>query len=164
MQNANASYSPITVANTLLLLARKSGKGLSKLQLQKLVFLVQGWSLAALERPLVSGQPEAWDYGPAYRDLHEATRSYGSEPVDRLLLSSPFASSPDLVEASDDSALSLITEVWEAYGPRTAWELVGLTHQKDSPWSLAKRDNLQSIAHETMKTYYKGLLAEANED
>jgi uncharacterized phage-associated protein len=60
------------------------------MQLQKLVYIAHGWNLAINGTPLTSDIPAAWDYGPVYRDLFEALRAYGSNPVTQEIRAGDF--------------------------------------------------------------------------
>ena len=71
------------IANEFIRRAAAEGRALTQMQLQKLVYIAHGWNLAINGDKLTSDDPQAWDYGPVYRDLWNALRSYGRAPVTR---------------------------------------------------------------------------------
>ena len=133
-------HSPLAIANEFLKRAKRDGKELTHMQLQKLVYIANGWLLAASERPLVEDDPEAWEFGPVYRRLFDALKKYGRSPVNELIRwgdDTPFSlDDGDVAEenlAPDEQ--DIINMVWDAYGDMQAFQLSALTHQNGSPWS-----------------------------
>ncbi|WP_416366578.1 Panacea domain-containing protein [Sphingomonas aurantiaca] len=64
---------------------KTGGDGLTQMQLQKLVFFAHGWTLAETGYALTEDDPEAWVYGPVYRDLYDHTKYFGSGPIGRKI-------------------------------------------------------------------------------
>jgi uncharacterized phage-associated protein len=79
------AYDARTVANEFLRLARDRGHELTNMQLQKLVYIAHGYTLAILHEPLVRQDIEAWRYGPVIKDLYQVLRQYGSGFVTDLI-------------------------------------------------------------------------------
>ena len=77
-----ADWSPV-IANEFIRRAASEGKSFTQMQLQKLVYIANGWNLAISGVPLTQDEPQAWDYGPVYPYLWKALRSYGREGVKR---------------------------------------------------------------------------------
>lgn len=129
------------IANFFLELAAAKGLHLTQMQLQKLVYIAHGWSLAILSKPLTSDAPCAWDYGPVYPDLWEALRRYGKAPVsDKIRISdygfgdfSKDASAFSTANLTGDQS-ELISQVFENYGKFHAFQLSAMTHEKGTPW------------------------------
>jgi uncharacterized phage-associated protein len=117
---------------------------LTQMQLQKLVYLANGWNWAINGEPLVSDPVEAWDYGPVYRDLYEHTKFFGKQPLDRLVTSND--NEPAQVFGGHGSRIApyaahltewerdVVRHVWARYGRLTGTQLSALTHQADTPW------------------------------
>lgn len=118
------------IANEFLKRAYHDGRSLTQMQLQKLVYLAHGISLAVLDRPLVTDQVEAWDYGPVYRGMYKELRQYGAEPV-QALIKLPSAAGTGL--SNDETAI--VDYVWRTFGDFPAFKLSALTHLPDTPWS-----------------------------
>ena len=79
-------YDVLTVADTILKIAKSKGKALTPMQLVKLTYIAHGWSLALSERDLFKNRIEAWRYGPVIPDLYQATKNFGRSeiPLERV--------------------------------------------------------------------------------
>lgn len=74
-------YRATSIANGFLSLAEQSGKQLTQIEIQKLVYFAHGWNLCLFDSPLIGEQFEAWKYGPVARGLHAVAKNYGSDPI-----------------------------------------------------------------------------------
>ena len=79
------SVSSYTVANEFIALAKNEGESLTNMQLQKLVFIAQGYTLAILERQLYYHNTHAWQWGPVVPKLYKSLQKYGSNIVTERL-------------------------------------------------------------------------------
>ena len=128
------------VANRLLELAVAGGRSLTNMQLQKLVYIAHGWTLALTEESLTTDEPEAWDYGPVYKDLYRSLRQYGSGQVERKIKYDDYMyfhdhGSQDVTATFSSDEEQIISAVWNTYGHFPAFQLSALTHQEGTPWS-----------------------------
>ena len=136
------------IANQFFPLAQRAGNPLTNMRIQKLVFIAHGWSLAINDQPLTIDDPEAWDYGPVYRDLYKSLRDYGSNYITRPILYSDylqFADNNEAVAPVTQQEQQLITAVWENYGHFRAFQLSALTHVEGSPWSRAYAEGQNTV-------------------
>jgi len=126
---------------------------LSPMRVQKLLYYVQGWSLALRGKPFFDGRIEAWVYGPVAPNVYKAFAKYGNNPIH-----------PDDFLAHQTALTkderTFIEEVWEAYKGYSAISLKDMTH-KEEPW-LAARGTLSptarcttEITHQAMKKFFK---------
>jgi len=126
---------------------------LTPLRLQKLLYYVQGWSLAIRERPMFSERIEAWANGPVVRDVYRefsafARRSIVPEDVET-------ESGPDLT----DEEKEFIHSVWEALKGHSASSLWKMTHEEPT-WLNARNGAAptdrcdEEISHESMRTFF----------
>ncbi len=129
------------VANKFLDLADAEGKSLTQMQLQKLVYIAHGWSLALYDEPLVSDSSRAWEYGPVYTDLLEALRSYGRQFITQKIKVKDYGvgvfaeNRDDEISGSFSSRQNdLIEKVFAIYGNFHAFQLSAMTHKEDTPW------------------------------
>src|SRR5438270_11888590 len=106
-------YSAAAVANAFLKLAKRAGVPLTNMQLQKLVYIAHGWSLALLEKPLVYHGVNAWQWGPVIPPLYEALKKYGAG-----IVTEPIPTEEQVEPGSPE--MSIIEGVWRGYGKLSA--------------------------------------------
>lgn len=116
-----------------------------EVQLQKLVYYAQAWSLAWDGRPLFPERIEAWRMGPVVR----AIRYRSEEPADP--------------EALNDEARATVDAVVEFYGQHAGSALAEKTHD-EPPWRQAwerrptgSDTSTEEISHEAMRAFYSHL-------
>jgi uncharacterized phage-associated protein len=131
-------YSPLTIANTLVL--RHPGRSL--LGIAKIVYMVQGWTIA-VGRPIVSELPQVWKYGPVHRDVYEAYNHFGHDlPTGPQRVKG--GSTVPSVPVADVQALMDIASVVSMYSSMTDLELSSIAHAEGSPWKImAEASNFQ---------------------
>ena len=130
---------------------------LSHLRLQKLLYYVQGWHLAAYGKPLFSGRIEAWKHGPVVKELWPsfADFRYAAIPPSK-------GAEPPALAAKEKE---FIRNVWEEYKQYSATALRTMTHQ-EAPWQEARAglspdvrcDN--EITHASMRAFFSAKLEE----
>lgn len=119
----------VSVLSAAKRLAKRSGWTLSNLQLQKIVYLAHMFHLGRNGSPLVSGQFEAWDYGPVHPDLYHRVKVFGADPVGNV-----FHSSPDIPDGSSEA--TILDEAFDALGSARPAQLVNATHRPGGAWDL----------------------------
>src|SRR5262245_28802202 len=77
----DGAHDPRAIANRVLEIRQEAGETTTVMQLIKLVYIADGWSLALRGKPLSKEDPQAWQYGPVYPTVYNAVRKYGSQPV-----------------------------------------------------------------------------------
>ena len=102
---------------------------LSHLRLQKLVYYVQGWSLAKRNAPMFPDKIEAWAHGPVVAKLFLTFAAYESDTIP----SERFPYSGGLKK--DDR--EWIEAVWNVYKKYSATSLREMTH-RETPWKQAR--------------------------
>nr|BDD45447.1 hypothetical protein 15 [bacterium] len=73
---------PTSIARQLI--ARydvEAGEAVTHLQLQKLLYYAQGWSLALCGEPLFQGDIQAWDHGPVQKEVYREYNTYGWQSI-----------------------------------------------------------------------------------
>jgi len=119
------AQSALVVAKEILKLAQAENRGLTPLQLIKMVYISHGWCLAHYKRPLINENIEAWTYGPVIPELYQKVKSYGSDPVLNI-------DTPDIQISGDDK--QLIKAVYDSLKEKSGLYLSSLTHQPGTPW------------------------------
>lgn len=158
----------VAIANAFL--AKAGNSPLTQMQLQKLVFFAHGWTLAETGFPLTSDDPEAWVYGPVYRDLYDHTKFFGSGPIrrqitpdddeaTRFFLRDPSGRSAYEADLDAEEA-SIIKRVWKKYGNVSGSRLSAMTHRPDTPWSRTFANGQgknKTISDDLTESYFKKL-------
>lgn len=163
-----SAYSAQSVANEFLALAKQEGEGITHMKLQKLVYIAHGFSLALLNRPLISDEVQAWQYGPVIPTLYQELKIFGkSEIIDpvangkadenrNLILETPF------INPNDEESHLLIEAVWNRYRKYSGANLSDLTHRPKTPWekvySLGKKN--VKIPDDIIKSHYEAMVNE----
>jgi uncharacterized phage-associated protein len=146
-------FSAAEVANTFLDLARRSGKTLSNLQLQKLVYIAYGFHLAGLGKRLFYDEIEAWPLGPVIPNLYHELKRYGWGDVTQ-----PIENAGEIPES--DPARVIVESVWDSYREFSPEELSGLTHQDGTPWAAAWKEGERHvrISDDAIRSHYQRLM------
>lgn len=131
-------YTPLAIANTLVL--RHPGRSL--LGIVKMVYMVQGWTIA-VGRPIVVDLPQVWKYGPVHRDVYEAYNHFGHD-VPTGPQPARGGSTVSSVPESDVEALKDIAAVVSMYASMTDLQLSSIAHAEGSPWkTMAEASNFR---------------------
>lgn len=146
------------VANKILDVREATEESLTIMQLIKLAYIADGWSLAILGRPLINEKPEAWQYGPVYRSIYNAFSGIGSRPISGR--AKHFGTEIPISDELADEEIKIIDMVVGSYGKLSAFALSNLTHKDDTPWSKAFKKGLYAdIDTDEMRAHFEGLKA-----
>src|SRR4051794_38624318 len=121
------AYDARTVANEFLRVAWQNGHSLTNMQLQKLVYIAHGYSLALVDLPLVKQPVQAWRYGPVIKTLYDSLRQYGAGTVTDMVNILPS-------QQVSETFRALIDVVGDAYGRFSGPQLSTMTHRAGTPW------------------------------
>ncbi len=146
-------YDVLTVADSILKIAKSKGKNLTPMQLVKLVYIAHGWSLVLNNRDLFKNKIEAWRYGPVIPDLYHATKIYGRNPI-------PLEKIGDEGEhCVNDSDKNLLEAVFDKYGHLDGIALSYITHKEGTPWTQVYNPGVLhiEIPDELIKQHYQEL-------
>lgn len=102
---------------------------LTNLHIQKLLYFVQGWTLAEWDRPMFSDPLEAWTHGPVVRSVWKRYEKFGKRPVE------DDDAGPDGLVGDERE---MVSAVWSCYQQYSAIALADMTHE-DAPWRNARR-------------------------
>jgi uncharacterized phage-associated protein len=147
------------VANEFLDLAEQDRSGIDPLQMQKLVYLAQGWALGLTDERLFPESIEAWEYGPVVPELYHSLNIYGASRIRGRLRVYDHTQRRIVVakEIFDEIKAEIIKAVWEKYGSWSGSKLISLTHRLDSPWYRARHSNEYDprISIENMREWFE---------
>ncbi|MXW15144.1 MAG: DUF4065 domain-containing protein [Rhodothermaceae bacterium] len=151
MSTINSTIEDFVIIAYLLKKAAEEGRGLTPLQINKLVYICHGWALGKLDRPLIDnrfGQIEAWKYGPVVRNVYERLKRWKAEEITFDSFCEDFGSYgfgkehakefllgriADL-EEQDPQICKLLDVVWYVYKDLTGGQLITITHEGETPW------------------------------
>jgi uncharacterized phage-associated protein len=128
---------------------QKSSGPISNLKLQKLLYYIQGWSLAIHDRPAFYETIEAWVHGPVVPNAFYAYRHYRWNSID--------VPQGDIALPTEE--ITHVEDVLSVYGGFSATQLEAASHD-ESPWLDARKGmeaNALShaiITHEAMKAFF----------
>lgn len=132
---------------------------ITPLALQKILYYIQGFSLAILDKEMFPDRCEAWVHGPVYREIYDRFSYYSFNSID----SSEFDSYQDI--DIDEDEKKLIDEVVENFGCYSGKTLEKMTHIS-LPWVVA-RSGLDSdeasdkeISNKEISDYFKEISME----
>jgi uncharacterized phage-associated protein len=74
-------YTALQIANAFLDRAKKDGKPLTNMKLQKLLYFAQGHSYGLRDKRLIEDDCQAWQYGPVYPSVYRAFSCFGAGPI-----------------------------------------------------------------------------------
>lgn len=120
-----------TSAEKIALYIINSGKEITNLFLQKILYYVKGISPLYLGKTIISEPCEAWKYGPVFPVVYEKYKEFGKQEI--------------IINLSNNYIENLLTEdekkvtdfVLHTFGIYNAWFLKDLTHL-EAPWTAAR--------------------------
>ena len=125
---------------------------LDELQLNKLLYITNGFVLQKRDQPAFHNPIEAWKYGPVIRTIRE---TYGRHEgcLKTLELSRTNLSDREAVAKHRVHLLGIVGRdvaavvggVLEQYGRCTGGELTDMTHRDDTPWKAVYQPGFNRI-------------------
>lgn len=135
----------------LSIVDRESGETITPLKLQKILYYAQGWYMAYYDKPLFAADFEAWEHGPANRDLYVMYKSKGYNVIE----------APENKPVFDNEISNFLNRVWNTYGIYDGKYLEQMTH-KEIPWkkTVEEKGYNHIIRKELIKEFFKKRLNE----
>lgn len=153
-------YSPKSIANYFIDLAKAKGERISPMKLQKLVYYAIGWYAGYTGRPLVDEPVEAWQYGPVLPSLYHEFKKFGSGQITEK--ATYLDDNLDFVEVpppDDPNVRKFLDNIWSNYGHFTAIKLSEMTHAAGGPWDSTWSESLgvrgTDIPLERIQQYFR---------
>lgn len=160
------AYDARAIANYFLDKADAEGRCLDPMGIQKLVYFAHGWNLAIRGTPLISQPIEAWDYGPVIGDLYQSFKEFGNRAITKRATrpridqdTATVSFVRPVVPDSDRETRAVLDRVWDLYKNYSSIQLSNLTHEADSPWTLAINAHETKVSNSTIKTYFESQAA-----
>ena len=127
------AYPPIAVANTLIQRHAAFG-GITHMRIQTLCYLLYGWSIPILGKPLLTEAPEVWTKGPIFGRLFAQLSHYGDTPILQPIAIKPSEVDYPVVPEEDRISHELIEWVDERHAGLSGARLEALALGPTSPW------------------------------
>ena len=162
------------IANFFLQKAEVESSDITTIKLVKLAYIAQGWALAALERDILGEEVEAWKYGPVIPSIYHGFKHFGSSPITSFATEFVLngidseEERPTLevvvprINEKDSDLANMLSVVWNTYKQYSGFDLVEMTHEKNTPWSNVYRDGERHtpIPQSSIKEYYRDHIVE----
>jgi uncharacterized phage-associated protein len=159
------------IANEFIRMGRQRGHSFNQMQLQKLVYVAHGWTLAQAGQPLTGDRPEAWSFGPVYRRLSDALAHYGIAPVTSEIRTNEFQpfvginAQPETARADlIPFEMDTIAMVYQDYGLLDSCHLSLITQTVGTPWARVFADGageFKDIPHDLVRAQFVEFAEEA---
>lgn len=130
------SYDGRAIANFVLDTCKASGRDITNLSLQKIVYFCHVWSLVKLNKPLVKQKFEAWQFGPVLQYLYRDFKDFERNPItSRAQRLDPSTGKLEVVLYDfDEDTTQFLKKVIDTYSSIGAGNLVQISHAHGSPW------------------------------
>ena len=145
------------IANKILEVATSQNKQLTNFQLQKLVYLTHGWSLAVTEEPLVSDSCFAYQFGEVFPSLYKNLQCYKNGVVTNKVCLVDVSNRKfiDIKPIIDEYTERLIKRVLEVYSGWNEPQLMCHTNGTDSAWYKAwNREKFSVVRDEDTREFF----------
>lgn len=131
------------------------------LKLQKLLYYVQGYSLALTGKPAFSDQIEAWRYGPVVESVYQEYKKYNKSII-------PYEEIQD--EEIYDETLRQVVRLVLLDKQRSSGEVLARATHKEAPWRNAYQSSFggfytnEEIPENAIKDYFTCEIQKREED
>ena len=129
---------PIAVANFVINLANRNKLSVTNLQLQKILFFLQGYTLSKYQVGIVKGNFSKWQYGPVQKNVYCTFKDYGASPITNEYSDAYFdelgqfkTQTPKMKNIDEHTQTTLKCLVLKLLKIRV-WKLIDLTQQYPS--------------------------------
>lgn len=133
-------------------ICEKNNWQITNLQLQKILYITQVFSLGIRNKTIFNAKIEAWDYGPVVPDVYHKFKYFVDTPI-------PEYAFPQDLEECDIEECEFINNMVDITKGLKGWELVAITHRKGTAWSNTYQPGIKflKISDKDMKDEYVNL-------
>ena len=154
-------HKAVHVANTFLKAGLDDGIVLEPMQLQMLMYLLEGWNLVFREERKIGEDFEARPFGPTLATVNIALQSQATAKQKNKFLPAvnPITGTLSIDVVTDEDFFEVFSFVWNRYKHLPIETLVNITMTGKTPWSDAAGtvmyiDN-DAIETQFIELYYK---------
>lgn len=133
-------------------ICRNSNWTITNLELQKILYIAQMFSLGQRGTALFPNNIEAWDYGPVVPSIYHEFKFFGNLPIPL----SAFPKGECGICVEDATFISAISDLLKGL---KGWELVAITHRDGGAWQQTYRPGIKHlvISQDAMREEYTRL-------
>ncbi|HYI71433.1 MAG TPA: type II toxin-antitoxin system antitoxin SocA domain-containing protein [Skermanella sp.] len=110
---------------------KANGKGITNLDVQKILYFAQGWHLAINGERLFQEELRAWVHGPVVPEIYFRLAQYEKYPIPVTEVRG------DPVRDLPEAVRNFLDQIWTKYSALRTGKLVDLTHEQ-APWRNAR--------------------------
>ena len=138
-------------------MCERSEWSISNLTLQKILYLAHMFHLGIHDAPIVTGNFQAWDYGPVHPEVYHYVKAFGAGPIGNIFRS--------VDQALEGTETELIDQAIDQLKDKRPALLVKFTHREKGAWAthyIPKRNNI-IIPNADIKKEYEELQKQEKE-
>jgi len=142
------NYKSFAVANYILdKLDKYNIKDVTNLKLQKLLYFAYSINLVLYDEKLFTSQIHAYKLGPVVPDVYREFKNHGNGVITTRAYYDIDCGEVGIVKYSDltDNDIKSIDIACSAQGNTKAWDLVDITHRKNSAWTKVYKHDQKHI-------------------
>jgi uncharacterized phage-associated protein len=121
-------------ADYFISLGEKAQRPLTPLELQKMLYFLEGLHLALTDERLFGESFQAWKNGPALPSVYKRFKNFKADPI---VLEQGRANYDSKIQPYIVEMIDLVHQVFSKFD---APKLVGLTHLPGTPWDVLRRN------------------------
>lgn len=147
LSKGGVTMEAMKVAEFIITQYYNMNKPITNLKLQKLLYFVQGASLAIFDEPAFTDTIEAWRYGPVVPNVYYPYSLYGPLKI-RVKYED---------ELEDGVTRKIALFISHYYKDTDPFDLVRETHEPNSPWDKVynKASASKEITIDSIKSYFR---------
>ena len=152
----NNGVNILDVAKVLICKFNRENKKITQLKLQKLLYFIEAYYMANYDKDkLYNEEFNAWTYGPLCQKVYLKYKNFTNNPI--------YEDSCDNLPNLGEEIMNSIEKVCSTFGKLSVYDLVTLTHMKDSPWDKTEKNCDATISKEaTKKWFMENFIANGN--
>lgn len=136
-------YDTVQFAEYIIQLCNESCQYVSNLQLQKILYYVQGEFMKCFGYKAFEDPIECWPYGPVVKKVWKIYSAYGRKPIN----------CHNSTIQLNEKELLCTKRIINAKLRMNVWDLVDETH-KELPWRKANEENKTYICDKDMEAFF----------
>ncbi|MDP2331027.1 MAG: DUF4065 domain-containing protein [Reyranella sp.] len=145
LSDRRSGFPSWVLADQLLTFARRDRRVINAFQMQKLIYLAEGWMRLVHGCSLIREPIEAREFGPVLPDLQRLLRRFAAGPVQRdLFIHELGERRSEAIQRPAVEEIAVLEGIWDAYGAMSVSQLNSLICEPGGPWETARRQQPQA--------------------